>query len=175
MHASGMTKVASPSWHRFSLAPDRFRHRFGNTHNPHIFHWFLKLPGTCDQSGVKSLRAHLAEKLQKSIAFNDVSSNLRGPLEAWGWEDKKNGQPKWTPKSAQGICEKHLFFRLILLFLLFGIHLVAAPGAPFTCEIVKKALVLQCFGRLAWTQRMARKGTSQIIRNGFRISRGTKS
>jgi len=58
---------------------------------------------------------------------------------------QKNGQPKWTPKSAQGICEKHSFFRLILLFLLFGIHLVAAPGAPFMCKIIKKALRLQIF------------------------------
>ena len=37
------------------------------------------------------------------------------------------------------------------------------------------AAAMQRFGRIAWTQRMARKGTSQIIRNGFRISRGTKS
>ena len=119
MHALAITKLASPSRHRFSLAPDRFRHWFGNTHNPHIFHCFLTLPGTCDQSGVKSLRAHLAEKLQKSIAFNDVSSNLRGPLEAWGWEDKKNDQPKWTPKSP-----RHLRKTCILLinFVIFALR-----------------------------------------------------
>jgi len=112
---------------------------------------------------------------KKPLVFQQKRCPQRGHLEAPGWEDKKNGHPKWSPKSPQGICEKHSFFRLILHFLLFGIHVVAAPGAPFTCKIVKKALVLQRFGRLAWTQRMARKGTSQIIRNGFRISRGTKS
>ena len=112
---------------------------------------------------------------EKTLVFQQKRCPQRGHLEAPGWEDKKNGHPKWSPKSPQGICEKHSFFRLILHFLLFGIHVVAAPGAPFTCKIIKKALVLQRFGRLAWTQRMARKGTSQIIRNGFRISRGTKS
>ena len=116
MHALAITKLASPSWHRFSLAPDRFRHWFGNTHNPHIFHCLLTLPGTCDQSGVKSLRAHLAKKWAKSIAFTDISVNQRGP--SWGHRmgRQKNDHPKWTPKSPQGICEKTLIFPIDFAF-----------------------------------------------------------
>ena len=71
--------------------------------------------------------------------------------------------------------EKHLFSRLVLQFLLFGIDLVAAPDTPSLFKISKKALILQPFGRPACTQHRAQKGTSKIVSNGFGTSRGPKS
>ena len=145
MHALAITKLASPSWHRFSLAPDRFRHWFGNTHNPHIFHCFLTLPGTCDQSGVKSLRAHLAEKLQKSIAFNDVSSNLRGPLEAWGWEDKKMANQSGRQRAPKAFAKNIHCSDWFCYFCSSGSIWWPLPARPSCSKWAKNHCVYTCF------------------------------
>ena len=67
------------------------------------------------------------------------------PLKHPSCAHQKMDHPKWTPKSSQGKRTKHSFFELILQTLLFGIHLVAAPSAPFICKSMKKAMFFIMF------------------------------
>ena len=55
---------------------------------------------------------------------------------------QKLDERKWTPKSAQGDRTKHSFLNLFLLFLFFGLILVAAPGEALIFKICNIALVL---------------------------------
>ena len=84
----------------------------------------------------------MTKKATKSIAFTYVSRNQGGHLEASERGDTKLTTRSGRQRAPQGIREKPLFSLLILRFLLFGIHLVAAPVAPFTFKMNKKALIL---------------------------------
>ena len=50
--------------------------------------------------------------------------------------DTKNGLPQVDAKELSRQSHKTLFFRRILLILIFGIHLVAAPSVPFMWKVI---------------------------------------
>ena len=167
-----MTKVASASWHRFSLALDRF-HSICEKHLFSLLNFHLLLFGIhlMAASGVP----FMFEMDQKALRLHMFREIKGGHVEARGCGDKNNDHPKRTPKSPLGIYEKHWFSLLILHLLLFGIHLVAASGAPIMFKMVQKALVLWRFGCPAWAQHWAIKEAYQIVSNGFGTSWGPKS
>jgi hypothetical protein len=55
---------------------------------------------------------------------------------------KKWSGPSGRPSAPKGECTKHTFLNAFLLFVFFGMHLMAAPGVRFIFEISKTTLVL---------------------------------
>ena len=130
MHALNVTEVASPSWHRSSLAPDKFRCSFGNTHYPHIFHCFFALPGTCDQFGFKSLHAHLAKKCKTPLHFNIFREIKGGHMEAPGWGDKKVTTQSGRQGAPKAIAKNIHFPDIFCIFRSSGSIWLPLPARP---------------------------------------------
>ena len=74
----------------------------------------------------------------QTICFKLFLKLFGGPSKHPICAHQKMDHPKWTPKSSQGNRTKHCFSGRILLILIFGIHLVAAPSVPFMWKIIKK-------------------------------------
>ena len=130
-----MTKVASPSWHRFSLAPVRFRRRFGHIHIIRTYSviclHFLALAinlasNLCVHSWPKHARNHCV-----FLIFRDIKG---GHLEAPGWEQQRKQKTHWaklapdrSSRNSKNIYFLHVFH-----------HFVALPG---TCDYVRHHIV----------------------------------
>ena len=79
--------------------------------------------------------------MSQTICFKLFLKFFGVPLEHPSCAHQKMDYPKWLPKSSQGNRTKHDFSGRILLILIFGIHLVAAPSVPFMWKIIKKSLI----------------------------------
>ena len=80
-------------------------------------------------------------KTSQTICFKMFLKFFRAPLEHPSCAHQKMDHPKWTPKSSQGNRTKHSFSRRILLILIFGIQVVAAPSMLFILQISKKTFI----------------------------------
>ena len=81
------------------------------------------------------------QKASQTICFNMFLKFVGGPLEHPSCAHQKMDHPKWTPKSSQGNRTKHSFSGRILLILIFGIQVVAAPSMLFILQISKKVFI----------------------------------
>ena len=75
---------------------------------------------------------------KQALVFQQKRCPQRGHLEAQGWEDKKNGHPKWTPKSPRGIYEKRVFSDCFYKFCSSGSIWWPLPGRPSFSKKAKK-------------------------------------
>ena len=105
-----MTKVASPSWHRFSLAPVRFRRRFGNIHIIRTYSVILLHFPALAINLASNLCVHSWPKHAiVFLLFRDIKG---GHLEAPGWEQQRKQKTHWAklaPDRSSITCKTHVF------------------------------------------------------------------
>ena len=145
MRALKGTEVASPSWHRSSLAADKFWRRFGNTHYLHIFQYFLALPGTCDEFSFNSLHAHLAEKCEKALRFKIFRETKGGDSEAPGWGAKKVTTQSGHSRAPKAFATNRYFPDRFCIFCSSGSIWLPVPAHPSCSKWIKKHYVWRHF------------------------------
>ena len=115
-------------------APRAARERFGKPKNERRAAWERSSPKLVPQNDPpENTPNHL---------FYNVFCTFLEIHRSTHFVPKKMDHPKWTPKSAQGDRTKHTFLKLFLLFLFFGLVLVAAPGEACIFKICNITLVL---------------------------------
>ena len=157
MRALKGTEVASPSWHRSSLAADKFWRRFGNTHYLHIFQYFLALPGTCDEFSFNSLHAHLAEKCEKALRFKIFRETKGGDSEAPGWGAKKVTTQSGHSRAPKAFAKNSYFPDRFCIVCSSGFIWLPVPAHP-SCSKWIKSITFQDISRIqggpSWSPRM---------------------
>ena len=131
---------APPAWEcNFVLKNERYAawERFANMKNESRAAW----ERICCPYGPGWPPKKDPSKTSQTMCFILFLKLFGAPLEHPVCAHQNMDHPKWMPKSSQGTRTKQCFSGRILLILIFGIHLVAAPSVPFMWKIIKKPLI----------------------------------